>query len=52
MVVLDGEEVDAEIALGRTSKAVRRMSMALFICEILVYVLVLEFSFERGVRRS
>ena len=47
-MVLEDENADTERALGRTSNAVKRMSMALFICEIVVYVVVLGFCFERS----
>lgn len=46
-VLLEDEEAGRERTLGRSSKAVRRKYMTLFICEKFVCVLLLGFCFGR-----
>ena len=47
-VLMEDEEAVRERALGRRSKAIRRKSMTLFICEKFVYVLLIGFCFDRS----
>lgn len=49
-VLLEDVEAVRERALGRRSKAIKRKSMTLFICEKFVYVLLLGFCFD-GLRK-
>lgn len=51
-VVLVDEEACREKAPGRRSKAVRRISIALFFCEKFVYVVLLEFCFDGEVGKT
>ena len=49
--MLEDEEAGRERVLGIRSKAVSRKSMALLMCERVVYVLLIGFCFDRGVQK-